>query len=226
MDQVTPSSCVKKGCKRSVRFNDAIDVCQIPSLNQYSSREIEKTWYSALDLAKMIPSEKQMKKLSKNCANDCIRGLESKHGTSLEERIVASVHSVMAVLEEQHIQRRTGTHLPNRLSQAYSRYSQRCINEAHILGLIDEKYAMEEVYALPCSDRSVKLSEEPLWNCLSSCTCRQAALKKAAKDAKNDQTVPPKKPSFKKIVRKLMLTSYIKKVMAAETSAVVVPPVP
>jgi hypothetical protein len=130
-----------------VRFSrDAIQEHSINRRQDLSVEEINETWYNREEYADIREEIRSTIKLLRAGLTDpervgfCYRGLEHKTSERGKQRSLNIVQSVEAVLVPQKRMQLEGTIPdPSAIADGYCAISLQCQNDAHIVGLWDEK---------------------------------------------------------------------------------------
>ena len=161
---------------RKVSFHGTVDVQEIPSCTQFSTKLIEQCWYSRSELTSLTPRDP--KRSGRCCRGECLRGLEGQTTLGSYLRRQQYQRSMYAVIDEQQLQRRARNIDSNALAVVYSRHTTQSREDAYNVALIDEMYVRRHVYELPCSNSDILSAEQDL-KCSDTtkimCTCIKTA---------------------------------------------------
>ncbi|KAG7353770.1 hypothetical protein IV203_003125 [Nitzschia inconspicua] len=122
----------------------AVQVHDIPSIEDYSKEERSKTWFSRREFGEIKASHKELiRRLSnRECipdTEDCsVRGLEGRSQANSKNRQNIIMAGILAVLNEQDIQKIEGRNDPEALAIIYRQYSYHSLQAASIMGRRDE----------------------------------------------------------------------------------------
>ena len=147
-----PESSSQTACRRKrrqgiVRFSrDATQEHTISRCQDLSMQEINERWYNREEYKEIGMENRSTVKLLRNGLTDpervglCYRGLEHKQlerGRQRSNNIIHSLDSVL--LEQKRMQRKGSKPDPRVIAQRYCAISKHCQNDAHLIGVWDEK---------------------------------------------------------------------------------------
>ena len=152
----------RRTCKknRSVHFDQSVKVATIPHMNDFTEEEVSLVWYTPEEYEQTRSSCMKIVRRMNKKANDshskpdstsspslksamCTRGLEGLSKVRGTTRRIRRLAAADAVLTEQSFQIEDGHSDPDFLSRLYQQISAPCQQEAHMVGLQDEKEAMQ-----------------------------------------------------------------------------------
>lgn len=136
-----PIRCLPKKSK-TVTFKETATARTTTHINDYTAKEIRACWYSDSERSAI---RKQVVAEAAAAADDeskvCPRGLEALVGSSAEQRREAKFTAMLAVLQEQELQRDEGSYDPEYIALAYKQCTACCRESALILGFNDQEEA-------------------------------------------------------------------------------------
>jgi hypothetical protein len=178
--------------KKTVRFYPMTDIRRVCKLDDFAPAN--DIWYTQVELLKLRPDMKEIKRLYKNCESECVRGLEYRTKQGNRKRSSNYIDAELAVMDEQMFQDESGLNDPAKIAKVYAHAAQIGRNEAHIKGLLDEAFCQEFVYCLPVSTKAKEAQENKDWDSLKGCTCH-------AKVWQQEHPIQPQPPQKRKPLR-------------------------
>lgn len=134
--------------EKSVKFLPNVLVYRTTHINDFTEDEIRNTWYNDREMkvivsecVKIIASMKGQEEPYVSTTH-CLRGLECVTPEGQKRRSSIRFCAIDAVLEEQDAQWERGEKDANRISDNYSIYSKPSQTQASLIGLEDEKEAL------------------------------------------------------------------------------------
>lgn len=140
--------------RRCVNFSTVIKSHSIIHINDYSSQEKSSTWYCREELQAIKAEAKLIAKTTCDVSNhdECLRGLEARTPTAARRKKENRINARAAVFFEQEVQEEDGFSDPDAIADAYFEYAESCQAEAQMMGVRDEKEAMEVYKSMKISD--------------------------------------------------------------------------
>lgn len=139
-----------KGSKKSLTFNESVEIFDIPHLNDTPDKEIFATWYSREEYTEIKSSYQltiYMMESGDEALNDSdnhtARGLEYRTQEGAWARYENKRDAYDSVLDEQDRQWKYDADDDEKLREAYTPHSEKCHKNAAILALKDEQEAKE-----------------------------------------------------------------------------------
>lgn len=146
-DSGSQTACRRKRRQRTVRFSrDATQEHTIGQCQNLSVQEINERWYNQEEYEEIRQENHSTVKLLRNGLTDpervglCYRGLEHKTMERRRQRSINVIQSLDSVLlEQKRIQLKGSKPDPRAIANSYSAISKQCQNDAHRIGVWDEK---------------------------------------------------------------------------------------
>jgi hypothetical protein len=151
----------------SISFYPDIFVVDYLHIRDYTSEEVNSTWYSNNDFSIMRNDAKEL--LRRVCRGEvdpqneehCTRGLEGRTSEGKKQRLRNTVDASSVVFVEQEIQDEEGIRDPDFLATFYFDNSHHCQVAANMMGLLDEKAARDVMSNIsPLSESKVTIMSE------------------------------------------------------------------
>mmetsp|Transcript_18434 Transcript_18434/g.42334 ORF Transcript_18434/g.42334 Transcript_18434/m.42334 type:complete len:185 (+) Transcript_18434:267-821(+) len=132
--------------RRKIRFHGRVQFKTIRHVNEFTDDEIRNGWYDKDDFNAMSDNVSEIAALiskGKKTLNGevlCTRGLEHIVEEELADyRAQKMISSIDAVLDAQEEQWEEGRDDPDVIAKLYAEYAKSLLEEAHMIGLQDEK---------------------------------------------------------------------------------------
>ena len=143
--------------RRRVSFGAKVDIYEVMSRADYSTEELEASWFDRDDMLRMREKSRSEAKLLDSCllvpgTGVSIRGLESRTRIGRKIAKIRRTNAYAAVFCEIHCQQRLNFYeeelFANAIADSYFTYSKPCAMTAHMIGKRDEIEAMS-IYMKP-----------------------------------------------------------------------------
>ena len=151
-DASTVATVSTAGLTRNLRFSlECNEVFPIIPRSEMTEKDVFETWYGPQDYDRMkkkiIPIVKKMMsgEAVEETKKQTTRGLEYRHREGAMQREDNKKDAAGAVLGEQQRQRRKKIRDEQRIADLYQETSIQCQEEAHSLGLKDEKFIEDDL---------------------------------------------------------------------------------
>ena len=134
--------------KKSVRFADYDEVAETHNIQDLKkATNIKNLWFTKRETEYIRSRCRELVERMEygfpcNTKQDCSRGLERYTPTQARDRQRRIVESVLAVLEEQDLQREEGINDPDLLADVYFSRTYKSVRAAYRIGLRDSKNAL------------------------------------------------------------------------------------
>ena len=137
--------------KRRVTFHSKAKMLTTSKLTDLTSKS--SLWYTKEDLVQI---QSKCTKIINNEKRGCTRGLESRSADGLYLKRMNRLDVKSAVFDLQEEQREKGLYDPEIIATASRQLSFNAREEAHLMGLLDERFVLVEQQSKPPSQRHDK----------------------------------------------------------------------
>lgn len=172
-DKKEPQQQSSQTTKKSVGFADYMVVYEIPTRSEYTTEEVEASWYSSTDYStfdqrdSILLSELEVMGHISNPCEESSRGLENhtRAASSIRRRIRYDAKAT--VFNEQYRQRCYGVSDEESIAQLYHETSFQSQYAAYTQGMLDEQDSQEETTSIFLHNKRVSDRQNVLRNVIS-----------------------------------------------------------